>query len=392
MALRGVFRRIGGVLAVAILFAGGFVSPVEAAGLDEHCNAGTDVPEGVLKVAIRLAPPFIQDHPIRGLEGISIDLWESIARRRNLKFNYVCLNLKQTLASLSDGTIDLAISPLTISKKREQTFDFSHQYFTSGLVFAGLPDTVTFDFKRVLKTIFKAINTSPFMIGAAALVLCTLIVFFVAVKYRKYYKNPLAFPNKQSSVSLHMLLMAALNMVGLRKDLFSFGTVPLQVLFLAVMLLGATLSASLGGMITASIMHSVKQGKKVDINRLDTLRISTLKGSTAESFLLEKQNGKTGNLLVRETWAETLADVIDRRADLIIGDWVQLTYLANSGAFAGQIQVDPKTIRFEPYGWGLPNASRLRDPVNQELIGILRSDAWPGTIRSYIGGELLKNN
>lgn len=390
MILLGTYKNtLGGVLAAIICFIGLSCS-VKAEEIEAHCVAAGAVPSGTLKVAIRHAPPFIQEHPIRGLEGISIDLWESIARKRELKYRYVCLNLKDTLTSLiaPDG-IDIAISPLTISRSREGKFDFSHQYFTSGLVFAGLPDTVTFDFKRVLETLLKAVSAPIFLVGVAVFAAVTLAMCAIAFKFRKHYNTPLDNPNKKSSVSLHFLLMSASNMMGLREDTFSFGTVPLQALFLGALMLGATLSASLGGMITASIMHSVEQGKNVDINSLDELRISTLRDSTAEEFLVEKRGGKIGDWHQRETWAETLKDVINKDADLVIGDWVQLIYLTNSDAFSDQILVDPKTIRFEPYGWGLPNNSPLRDTVNQELIGILRSEAWPDTVRSYIGGELL---
>ena len=45
----------------------------------------------------------------------------------------------------------------------------------------------------------------------------------------------------------------------------------------------------------------------------------------------------------------------------MIGDWVQLVYLANTAAYRDGIQVYDQTLRFEPYGWGLPTGSPLRD-------------------------------
>ena len=65
----------------------------------------------------------------------------------------------------------------------------------------------------------------------------------------------------------------------------------------------------------------------------------------------------------------------------MVGDWVQLVYLANTDAYREGIQVYDQTLRFEPYGWGLPNGSPLRDPINRQMIQVLRSDIWPKTVR-----------
>lgn len=379
------------LLAILALWLGLFTHPALAAPLDGCVNLEA-VPKGTLTVAIRPAPPFIQNHPIRGLEGISIDLWENISRSQNFTYAYVCLNLKDTLTALNDGAIDVAISPLTISKEREQSFDFTHQYFTSGLVFAGAPETVTFNFKRVFYTLLKALKSNAILFSALTFAFATALLAWLSYRNRRVYQSPMMNPDEKRSFSLHLLFMSILNMAGMRKDIFSFGTAGMQLVFLMVVLLGATLSAGLGGMITASFMHSVDQSKTVDTSQLGTYRFSTLKGSTAESYLVEHRDhavaSSPGNWLTRESWADVLGDVTANRADLVIGDWVQLAYLANSDTFRNRIQVHTQTLRFEPYGWGLPKNSPLRDPINQDMIGILRSDAWPTTVRAYIGSEL----
>jgi polar amino acid transport system substrate-binding protein len=58
-----------------------------------------------------------------------------VARQAGIDYQYVCKGLSDTLLLLESGGIDMAVSPLTITKAREQSFDFSHQYFDSGLVF-----------------------------------------------------------------------------------------------------------------------------------------------------------------------------------------------------------------------------------------------------------------
>ena len=357
-----------------------------------ECVHADAVPEGTLKVAIRPAPPFVQNHPLRGLEGISIDLWKHIAQTNGYEFAYVCLNLHETLAALKDGSVDVAISPLTISAEREAAFDFSHQYFTSGLVFAGPPEIVSFDFERVLDTLLKALGSRTVVTSALIFLFAALIVAWVASRNLQSYKNPLPDSGSRPLAILHMFLFSTINLIGMRRDLFKFGAIKMQLMFLVVVFIGSVLSASLGGLITASFMHGVEQTRTIDPARLGTFTITTLRGSTAESYLQGRRDRGSGtpphDWLTRDSWSAALDDILSKRANLVVGDWVQLVYLANTDAYRDGIQVYDQTLRFEPYGWGLPTGSPLRDPINQRMIQVLRSDVWPTTVRGYVGSAI----
>jgi len=362
----------------------------------EECKSSAQVSGSALKVAIRPAPPYIQEHAIRGLEGVSIDLWQRVAKELSLDYSYVCLDLNDTLDALKSGQIDLAISPLTISRDREKVFDFSHQYFSSSLVLATRPEAVSFDFSQVLQTLFKLLTSSAF-IGVLLIFIClTLLLAIIAHRNKEQYttlsKDEVG---GRFSFSLHLLLMSGLNTVGMRKDIFSFRNVRVQLLFLFVLFMGTLFSSSFGGIITAAFMSSTQQSHSIDENYLYEYRISTLKGSTAERYLNEKlaeAQMLDTQWLRRDTWQEVLIDLVEGKADVVIGDWVQLTYLANQGRFKGKVQVNPKTLRMEPHGWGLPAGSPLREPVDQELIGVLRNDHWPDVVRGYLGGDQLSAN
>jgi ABC-type amino acid transport substrate-binding protein len=369
------------------------------------CVESEAVPEGHLKVAIRPAPPFIEDHPIKGLSGISIDLWLHIARTVGYDYSFVCLPHRQTIAALKTGAIDLTISPLTISAAREDAFDFSHQYFNSRLVYAGPPETVGFDFTRVLKTLWSVVKSKTVLIGASVIIAIVAILAIIGGRnVDRYMPSRLTDTSKRRSVQLHMLLLAVVNTLGIRKDIFSFGTVPLQVFILGISLIGATISASVGGIVTATFMNSTQQNEVAipDASELSSRRISTLAGSTAAKHL-QQRAAKAATPAVpanrdtpvvkgprRASWRAALTDVAEGRADLVLGDWVQLVYLANLDAFKGKVQVGSRAVKFEPYGWGFPSGSDLRDPVNRELIRVLRSEHWPEVVRDHVGSDLLK--
>jgi len=376
----------GLILYLTTLVAG----PAQAQMLDD-CVAREAVPDGVLSVAVRPAPPYIFEHGVRGLEGISVDLWERVARDLKLEYRYICLNLDETLAALQQGQIDVAISPLTISSSREQAFDFSHQYFSSSLVLASRPEAVSFNFGQVFNTMVGVLTSWGFLSVMLVFLGVTLVLALIADRHSDHYtpidKEDMA---GRFAFRVHILLMSGLNTLGMRKDIFSFRHVRVQMFFLVVLVFGTLFSSSLGGMITASFMKSSQQHFRFTADTLWQHRVSTMKGSTAEKYLNEKVLA-AGMLniewLRRDTWAEVMDDLVSKRADVAIGDWVQMTYLANQPQYAGRVQIDSSTLRLEPHGWGLPAGSPLRDPVGQHMIGVIRHASWPETVRTYLGGD-----
>ena len=395
-----MMTRLIAAFVCVLTFACSTVSPLRA---EEHgalnvCSSIPNVPDDTLKVAIRKAPPFISEHAIHGLTGISVDLWEHIAQHRDYDFAYVCLSHPETIAALKSGKIDLTISPLTISSTREEAFDFSHQYFNSRLVFSGPPEATGFNFERILETLWNVVASKTFLIGAAVILAIIIGITTFGIRYARYYMpERLAEGRRKETFWLHMVLFAMVNTLGIEKSVWDFGTVPLQAFTLVVSLLGAGLSASVGGILTASIVNSTETGSLQPTTTQDLAhtRFSTLEGSTAAKHLTRRldrsEAGDPSSLRERRTWAAALEDIKAGRADRVLGDWVQLIYLSNQDRFRDHVQVSDATVQFEPYGWGLPTGSPLIEPINQEIMKVLRSPEWPEVVHDHVGSEILTN-
>jgi len=79
--------------------------------------------------------------------------------------------------------------------------------------------------------------------------------------------------------------------------------------------------------------------------------------------------------------------VVNGDSELVLGDWVQLVYLSQKPELSGKVTVHDQSFKFEPYGWGLKTNHPLKDSINQELIGILRSQAGIDIVKNYIGDQ-----
>ncbi|MEZ4764075.1 MAG: transporter substrate-binding domain-containing protein [Calditrichia bacterium] len=79
------------------------------------------------------AAPFSMKQPDGSWRGISIDLWEQIAKNEGYTFEYREMSLEEMLQGLENNQIDLAVAALTITPDREKAFDFSHAFYNTGL-------------------------------------------------------------------------------------------------------------------------------------------------------------------------------------------------------------------------------------------------------------------
>src|SRR5215470_3135608 len=96
-------------------------------------SAGAQPAARELRIATRVLPPLVVDHN-GTLTGFSIDLWEKIAERLQLKMRYqVAPDVRALLEEVRAGRADLGVAAISITAGREATFDFSHPILNAGL-------------------------------------------------------------------------------------------------------------------------------------------------------------------------------------------------------------------------------------------------------------------
>ncbi|MDD4289825.1 MAG: transporter substrate-binding domain-containing protein [Patescibacteria group bacterium] len=86
-----------------------------------------------IKVGISLLNPFVMKSGVRYI-GFEIDLWEEIASRLNLKYQYIKIPFKNLIQGLKRGKYEVAFSGITKTLKRNDDFDFCTSYLSSGLL------------------------------------------------------------------------------------------------------------------------------------------------------------------------------------------------------------------------------------------------------------------
>ncbi|MEM6597790.1 MAG: basic amino acid ABC transporter substrate-binding protein [Cyanobacteria bacterium P01_D01_bin.36] len=107
-----------------------------SAGLLAACGGGGETDTNTWTVGTEAGfPPFesLQDGE---LVGFDIDLFNAIGEKTGNTIEFENLPFDSLIPALQGGTIDAAISGMTITEEREQTVDFSDPYFNAGLAIA----------------------------------------------------------------------------------------------------------------------------------------------------------------------------------------------------------------------------------------------------------------
>ncbi len=108
----------------------------------------------VLQIGTKVAPPFSMKTTDGKWQGISIELWEKIAKQLQLEFVWKEKDLKTLLSGVQNSELDVSIAALTITADREKRIDFSHAYYSTGLSIA-VPRVQNSGWRTVIKGILS---------------------------------------------------------------------------------------------------------------------------------------------------------------------------------------------------------------------------------------------
>ena len=86
-----------------------------------------------LTVGLYVSPPFVMEEN-GSYTGMAIDIWENLSRKLDLDFEYRNFeNFGDLLDETAAGTVDVAVTNVTITRARAERVDFTQPWFDSGL-------------------------------------------------------------------------------------------------------------------------------------------------------------------------------------------------------------------------------------------------------------------
>lgn len=341
------------------------------------------------RVGVREAAPFTTNPSENNWSGLSVDLWYALVGDRPIETVFVDVELTDTMKMLerpaAEGTdpVDIIISPLTITADREEVFDFTHQYFPSGLAFA-VPREVGINFGRAVDEFSAALLSRQVVLAFLILAFVTLVFAAVAFAASRHYRNKEIIDAPLSERAIVFTVLGALKATGVDKEVFGFRSLGMLVVSILMLAFGAAFSAVIAGLITASLTLSAIGQDELQLSDIADMRVAAIRGSTHEKYLSEQAPNLDPILIDSdEGHVHGLSMLLNGEVDVFIGDEAQLKYLIARPPFLNKLAVQRRLLTFEPYGWAMPTGVPYREELNIELIRFLRSPAWPELLRRY---------
>ncbi|MBW4706665.1 transporter substrate-binding domain-containing protein [Roseobacter sp. YSTF-M11] len=407
-----------------------------AASPSRACEA----PEGDhdLVVAIRSAEPFTYTGPDGMPRGFAVDLWHSVSTDidRTTAF-VVCDSIDEQEIGLRGGTIDVVISPLTITADRMRRYDFSQQYLSSGLTLA-VAQTGAIDFEVAIETIVETVFQPTV---ARAIILFLLLNLVTAFLLRALMRSvPVELGDGKTAGPVRTWMAYSLEAVartsGLKGVGDGFATLLGKIFEMVMAVVGTALSAMILGVITSAFVGAIGESPAVDAQALPGLRIATLRCSTAQEFLREQyveasakvdagaekkslldkraawlacdenddhsqtmftmeDDGLSGGIVLTRDWDRAVEQLYTGKVDAVLGDWIALSYLSRRSPYDGQVTVQGSVYRNEPYGWAISRANGsdfLRRAIDSALIVRMRDTEWRKRIENTLGSGAIAPN
>jgi ABC-type amino acid transport substrate-binding protein len=317
-------------------------------------SAGAATP---IKVGVIIAPPFVTQTPA-GYGGMAIDLWQDVADKLGVTFQYEKLpTFKALLSAVADGQVDLAVMDVTITKERLQIMDFTQPWFDAGLR-VMINQNRHDGFWSIMRKLWVSGHIQVYLWMFAIILAATAVL--TAIDRRFDEEFPREWHKGLADSFYHVMSIATSGKSSTHKQMFGvFG----RVLAGVWMVFGVGVVAYVTSSVTSVMTASTIANQITSTADLPGKVVGVVDGSVGESYALDAalstQAYPTLNAAVHALLKNHVAAVID--------DSAVLEFYDNSHP---ELPITEVGAIFHPtkYGFAAPRGSALVRPISEEIV------------------------
>ena len=324
-------------------------------------------------------PPFVIESESQPPEGLSIYLWQQIALELGVDYNYSHHELGELLEQVSDNTLNIGVSCISITPEREEVLDFSHSFYETHLAIAVKQQ----GYLSSIKNIFT--NTKLWFVLAIAFVAAGFVGgIYYLLEHRvndKLYSMRSKFAQMVEGFILGLLFITKGPF-----NYYEFKTLTGRVLTVLLAVFTtffiASITAILASTFTLGLISSDIKGP----NDLANLSVGAKAKSTSSLFL-------TSHSIVHRSYESTndlLEALNNGEVEAIVADDAVLKYLIKKAKEEGRykgLSVLPYQFEKQNYGLVIENNSPHREKLNRALLKIRNSPEWRQTLNKYFADK-----
>ena len=315
-----------------------------------------------LVIGVYINPPFVVKNVDATYEGLSIELWENIAKAEQIKYEYVNLaDQIGVLKALEYQNIDLTINPMDVNDMRANKFDVTLPYFISSIGVA-VPSI-----HRHAITVFLSNFFSKAFFQIILLLIFIIFVFgfflWLAERQANRYQFRPGIKGIFDGLWWSAVTMTTVGYGDKAPKTLLGRTIAVIWMFTAVIIV-SSFTASIASTLTLSSLRT-------EIRDAEDLRlvknIATVGSSTGEDYLIDERM-TISNLY--STPIQALRALAKKENDVLLYDRTVLQYYINRLALGEQVRLLPLGLKEHYQSFMLPKNHPYYDQIN---VGLIRS-------------------
>jgi polar amino acid transport system substrate-binding protein len=313
-----------------------------------------------LKVGISAFSPFVFTDRAKPY-GFSIELWRTVSRKLGVEYDLVTYHgVKDKLAALRAGTIDIAIGGVTLTKAREAEFDFTHPTFHTGLdILVRADDSSSFAALRDLFSVGKL----PIIIGFLLLIVIAGHLMWFAERGKDAF-NDRYFPGVFEGMYWAIVTASTVG-YGDKAPVKWSGRLLAGLTIIVALPLFAIFTAAITSSFTVKKLQSSITGP----SDLHGKRVGVIRGTSSAEYITNYQPRRVFFAKI-----DRAADALVRKQiDAVVYDAPNLDYYAKNRG-EGRVSVVGKLFLHQRYAIALPAGAKLRENINIALLSLNESN------------------
>lgn len=326
-----------------------------------------------VKVALLISPPFVTKTE-SGYGGMAVELWESIADRLGLKYEYqVVPKVPDLLRAVSTGQADIAVTNLTITRDRIRRMDFTQPWFDSGLRIM-VNEQRRANLHELFHHLGDAGHLRIYVWLGVIMLLATVVLTLIDRRFDPDF--PRQWHTGMANSFYHVVAVVTSGRTSHKELWGAFGRVLSAVWMVVGVAVIAYVTSSVTSVMTTTSLRSQING----IQDLNGKVVGTLRSTAGEAFVVE------AGLTIQpfDTLDEAVSALVAKRIAAIVDDAPTLEYYDATHPELPITEVGPL---FHPskYGFALPIGSALRFVISQEIVAEHESGVLDRMRKTFFG-------
>lgn len=340
-------------------------------GHQPHIHAQEDT----LTIGIYQNPPFVIKTEDNDFEGLSIELWEQIAKTSGISFKYeLHSDFISILKKLEYREIDLTINPMDVSHVRVEKFDMTQPFFLSSIGVA-IPYLNRSTFAVFVSNIFSLAFLEIILLLVFIIFVFGFLLWLVERKHNRFQFRP-GILGLFDGVWWSAVTMTTVGYGDKAPKSTPGKAIAIIWMFTAVIII-SSFTAGIASTLTISSLQTDIQIAE-DIRLVE--KISTVGASNGETYLNQE------NIPITQTYASpiiALRAIAKKENDVLLYDKTVLQYYINRLSLEEKVKLLPFTLKEHYQSFMLPKHHPYFDRINVGLLKEIQKEHWLDLQRKY---------